>query len=178
MPGISASRVPWNRGDFFKPHVRFCLSLWLSCVLGGCGGGGSGADQAPPVQTFTVGGTVEGLSGTIVLQDNGADSLSIAENGAFTFPAAIAAGGRYTVTVLAQPAGQTCTVGSGEGITSANVSAVSVHARNVILNPHVKLRMCGTVALASAGETPTASVKPPGRSVVRAYRLSPATDNE
>jgi hypothetical protein len=126
MPGISASRALWNRGDSFKPHARFCLSLWLFCVLGGCGGGGSGADQAPPVQTFIVGGTVEGLSGTIVLQDNGADSLSVAGNGAFTFPAAIAAGGRYTVTVLAQPAGQTCTVGSGEGITSANVSAVSV----------------------------------------------------
>src|SRR5262249_16327631 len=33
--------------------------------------------------TFTVGGTVSGLSGTVVLQDNGGDDLSVSANGSF-----------------------------------------------------------------------------------------------
>ena len=35
--------------------------------------------------TYTVGGTISGLSGTGVLEDNGRDDLSISANGLFTF---------------------------------------------------------------------------------------------
>ena len=34
---------------------------------------------------YSVGGTVSGLSGTVVLQDNGGDDLSVTANGSFTF---------------------------------------------------------------------------------------------
>ena len=44
--------------------------------------------------TFTVGGTVSGLSGTVVLQDNGADNLTVTANGPFTFATALAPGRR------------------------------------------------------------------------------------
>ena len=37
------------------------------------------------VATYSVGGTVSGLSGTVVLQDNGGDDLSVSANGPFTF---------------------------------------------------------------------------------------------
>ena len=46
--------------------------------------------------------------GTLVLQNNGADNLGRSVDGNFTFATAIA--GTYNVTVLSQPAGQTCTV--------------------------------------------------------------------
>ena len=42
----------------------------------------SPARQRPP---YSVGGTVSGLSGTVVLQDNGGDDLSVSASGAFTF---------------------------------------------------------------------------------------------
>ena len=35
--------------------------------------------------TYSIGGTVSGLSGTVVLQDNGGDDLSVSGNGPFTF---------------------------------------------------------------------------------------------
>lgn len=99
-----------------------CLSL----LLVACGGGNHGGDQGPPVQTFTVGGSISGLSGTVVLQDNGGDNLSVGTNGAFTFARSVAAGGAYSVTVLTQPADQTCTVAAGTGTASGNLSSVSV----------------------------------------------------
>jgi Putative esterase len=84
------------------------------------GGNASGA-------TFTVGGTVSGLSGTVVLQDNGGDDLSVGANGSFTFATALAAGAAYNVTVKTNPAGQACTVASGSGtIGSADVTGVGI----------------------------------------------------
>jgi hypothetical protein len=77
--------------------------------------------------TFTVGGTVTGLSGTgLVLQNNGADNLTITANGAFTFATAIVSGGAYSVTVLTQPSAEMCTVTGGSGTVSANVTSVAV----------------------------------------------------
>src|SRR6202012_5036724 len=80
----------------------------------------SGGDVAS-APTYSVGGTVSGLTGTVVLQDNGADNLSVTANGTFTFPTKLVSGSAYSVTVLTQPSGQTCTVSGGTGtVGSAN----------------------------------------------------------
>src|SRR5215471_3535145 len=55
--------------------------------------------------TYQVGGTVSGLSGTVVLQDNGGDDLSVSANGGFTFATGLASGSAYKVTVKTNPAG-------------------------------------------------------------------------
>ena len=84
------------------------------------------------VATFTVGGTVSGLSGTVVLQDNGGDDLSVTANGPFTFATSLASGAAYSVTVKTNPSGQTCTVSNGSGtVGSANVTNVAVSCANV-----------------------------------------------
>lgn len=87
-----------------------------------------GSTTAPT--TFTIGGTVSGLAGTgLVLQDNGADNLTIAQNGSFLFPTALASGKAYAVTVLTQPSNpaQTCAVTfGGTGTATANVVLVQV----------------------------------------------------
>jgi hypothetical protein len=88
----------------------------------------SGGDLAP---TYTVGGTVSGLSGTAVLQDNGGDNLTVSANGSFTFATQLASAAAYNVTVKTNPAGQTCTVANGTGtIASANVTNVAVTCTN------------------------------------------------
>ena len=78
--------------------------------------------------SYTVGGSVSGLSGTVVLQqtDSG-DTLSITSDGAFTFPTLLNPGAPYDVVVLTQPDDQTCTVTYGSGtMGNANVDNVQV----------------------------------------------------
>jgi predicted transcriptional regulator len=76
---------------------------------------------------YTVGGTASGLTGTVVLQNNAGDDLSVSTNGSFTFATSLTHGDAYAVTVLTQPAGQTCTVSSGSGtVSGANITAVAV----------------------------------------------------
>ncbi|MDR3519800.1 MAG: DUF5018 domain-containing protein, partial [Candidatus Pacebacteria bacterium] len=77
--------------------------------------------------TYTIGGTISGLIGTVVLQNNGGDNLSKSANGSFTFATAINNGSNYIVTVLTQPSGQACSVSNGSGtVSSANVTNVAV----------------------------------------------------
>jgi 6-phosphogluconolactonase len=103
------------------------LALALAGCGGGGGGGGGGSSPPPPPTTYSIGGTVSGLTGTgLVLQDNGGDNLSVTANGSFTFTTKINAGGTYSVAVLTQPSGQTCTVTNASGTANANVTNVAV----------------------------------------------------
>jgi len=102
-----------------------------TCVV--ANGSGTATADVTTVQitctttTFTVGGTVSGLTGTVVLQDNGGDNLSVSANGGFTFATPVASGAAYAVTVLTQPAGQTCYVNNGGGnVGKGNVTGVIV----------------------------------------------------
>jgi hypothetical protein len=83
--------------------------------------------------SYTIGGAVSGLgNGKSVVLRNSADSITVAANGAFTFPTAVISGGSYAVTVQTHPEGQTCTVaanGSGSNL-SANVTDVQVNCVN------------------------------------------------
>jgi hypothetical protein len=79
--------------------------------------------------TYTVGGAVSGLTGTgsVMLQDNGGDNLSVSANANFTFATPIASGHTYYVTVLSTPPGVYCAVTNPYGtVASANVTNVQV----------------------------------------------------
>jgi len=80
------------------------------------------------VLTFTVGGTVSGLSSgsSVTLLDNGTNSLTVTANGTFTFTTALDYGATYSVTVGTQPSGETCTVTAGSGTVTKKVSTVKV----------------------------------------------------
>ncbi len=79
------------------------------------------------INEYTIGGMVTGLSGSVVLQNNGTDNETVSSDGAFTFATAIAAGSPYAVTVLTQPSGQTCMVTNDSGtVDNSNVTSVSV----------------------------------------------------
>ncbi len=102
--------------------------------------------------SFSVGGTVSGLSGTVVLQDNGGDNLSVSANGAFTFATLVAGGAAYRATVLTNPAGQTCTVTNGSGtIGTANVTNVAVACTTKYSVGGTVSGLSGTVVLQDNG---------------------------
>ncbi|MBL8265508.1 InlB B-repeat-containing protein [Steroidobacter sp.] len=83
--------------------------------------------------THGVGGTVSGLSATgLVLQNNGADDLTVASGASsFQFASPVADSGTYNVSVLAQPAGQTCSVMNGSGTAQSTITNVVVTCANV-----------------------------------------------
>lgn len=53
---------------------------------------------------------VTGLSGSITLQNNLGDDLSVTTNGSYNFSTPISDGGSYSVSIHTQPAGQVCAV--------------------------------------------------------------------
>jgi ketosteroid isomerase-like protein len=79
------------------------------------------------VSSYTIGGTVTGLSGTLMLQNNGADDLSLASNGSFTFSLPLSDGEAYNVTVKNNPSGQFCRIDNSAGaVAGGNVTNVAV----------------------------------------------------
>jgi proprotein convertase subtilisin/kexin type 2 len=121
-----------RKGDGTLVSIRFAVSVFAAFAavgLFGCGGGGGGGPFISLLNIYTVGGTITGLSGTVVLQNNSGNNLAVSANGAFTFTTPLASGSAYAVTVLTQPTGpsQTCTVTNGSGtVGSTNVTNVSV----------------------------------------------------
>ncbi len=105
----------------------FLLVLTIGALLSfaACGGGGTGTITPPPA-TYTIGGTVSGLSGTVSLTDNGGNTLTVTANGGFTFAGTVNSGAAYKVAVGTQPSGQTCTVTNGSGTATSNVTSVQV----------------------------------------------------
>jgi hypothetical protein len=76
---------------------------------------------------YSLGGAVSGLTGAVVLENNGSDPISTSTNGNFTFSTHLATGNAYHVTVQTQPVNQTCTVNNGSGkIGNADVNNVTV----------------------------------------------------
>ena len=112
------------------PRRVLALSVLISTVVVfGCAGGSQKSSSAPV--TYTIGGTISGLSGTgLVLKDDNANYLSVSAGAtSFTFTTVIASGDAYSVTVSSQPSSppQTCTVSNGSGtVASANVTSVAV----------------------------------------------------
>ncbi len=54
----------------------------------------------------TVGGTLSGLAGTVVLRNNGKDDLTLTADGTFVFASGVTAGNPHAVTVARQPDGR------------------------------------------------------------------------
>lgn len=78
--------------------------------------------------TYPVGGRVSGLSANGLILANGSDTVRVSSNEtSFVFSTWLAAGAPYSVTIQAQPAGQTCLVSHGTGMaTSVAVIDVTI----------------------------------------------------
>lgn len=109
----------------------------------------------PPPASYTISGRVTGLAGSggLVLQNNGANDLSVRANGAFQFSTTVTSGGAYNVTVLTQPSNpvEQCTITNGKGKANANVTNVQVECAQNSPTPPAQYTISGTVTGLAAG---------------------------
>lgn len=93
--------------------------------------------------TYSVGGSVSGLTGSgLVLENNAGDDLAVTVGATgFTFPLEVASGGAYNITVKAQPTSpaETCVVSSASG-TVGNAAVANAVVTCTVNTPFV----CGT----------------------------------
>lgn len=132
---------------------KILFGLIGSAALAGvvsCGGGDS---SSAPV-TYTVGGTLSGSVGTVVLRLNGAGDLSMTAPGSFTFPAGVGTGAAYAVTA---DGAQNCNVTNGTGTMGSN------DITNVVINCTTVVR---AASLSSAQENPANASTATGRGAV------------
>jgi hypothetical protein len=108
-------------------HLLLLPVIGLAIVLSGChGSSATPYIPIPPPLTYSIGGSVAALSGTLVLQNNGSDNLPVSSNGAFAFDVTVQPNSAYDVTVATQPANQVCTVSNASGTATASVTSVIV----------------------------------------------------
>lgn len=89
------------------------------------GSGATTSPSPPPPATYRVSVNVSGLPSatSVVLQDNGANNLTVTANGTYAFATKLANGAGYSVSVLTQPSGASCSASSPSGtIAAANVT--------------------------------------------------------
>jgi hypothetical protein len=116
---------------FFIAVIFMTSMLLVGCNLRKSASGSTGGSATGPVTTpttKTIGGTVTGLTGTgMVIENNGADDLTIIANGNFTFKTSVT--GAYAVTIKTQPGSptQSCTVAFGSGTATNNVNNVQIN---------------------------------------------------
>ncbi len=116
----------------------FCFpcafTLGLIAFIASCGGGGDrdaggGGDAGgtQPTTLYYIGGNVSGLSGTLVLQNNGGDDLTISSDGLFEFDTPLSDSESYDVTILTSPNNQNCSCTNEVGvINGADIDDIEV----------------------------------------------------
>ncbi|MCE7951917.1 MAG: hypothetical protein DYH18_12540, partial [Xanthomonadales bacterium PRO7] len=116
----------WYTTEYYDTQANGTAGNWQTRIgsfkFPGCGS----------TATYTIGGTISGLTGTVQLALNGttptsSQTQSFTTNGGFTFTTPLQSGSGWTVSVASQPAGQTCAVTNGSGASiTANVTNVTV----------------------------------------------------
>jgi hypothetical protein len=106
-----------------------CTGL-AACVLHGEGDRQPtllAADDVRPIQTFFIGGKVEGATGVLTLQNSNGRTLTLRGNGSFVFETQMVSKALYNVTVPVHPDAQICLVTHGSGtVNSADIRDVTV----------------------------------------------------
>jgi hypothetical protein len=119
-------------------HGSFAITIQtqpprLTCLVSG----GTGVTTGIPITTaniycsfnsYTVGGTITGLTSEGLSVTNGADNLAIAGNSSiFTMAQPVIDGAVYGLAILSQPAGQKCTLKNGTStMGSAPVTNIAI----------------------------------------------------
>ncbi|HEV2401519.1 MAG TPA: hypothetical protein VGS27_31575 [Candidatus Sulfotelmatobacter sp.] len=87
------------------------------------------------VSNYSIKVLTTGLSGTLVVQDSKSDQLTFTTNTTKTFATKYASGSSYSVSIVAQPAGQTCSLSSNaSGTITANTQVTATCVSNYTIS--------------------------------------------
>jgi exo-beta-1,3-glucanase (GH17 family) len=162
--------------DSSRARVRRALR-WLAAAaacaaLSACGQNQNWS-QSPSF--VTIGGTVSNLTGTLVINDNSADPLTVSKNGPFTFALQLASGASYSVAITGQPTGQVCTLANASGTTTSNVTNIAISCANVYTIGGTIANLNGSIVLQNNGQN-SLSVSGSGASTPFTF-LQPVASN-
>ncbi|MYN17202.1 hypothetical protein GTP81_10605 [Rugamonas sp. FT107W] len=129
-------------------------ALTLTMLVAGCGGGST--DTTPPAtqKSALISGSVTGLAAdaTLLLVNNGAETIAVKGSGGFKFTYPVASGAPYSVVKFADPNGGVCTVANGSGtiaqnaVDIGNVAVTCQPAAIGLLQYHVGVTVSGLAA--------------------------------
>jgi sugar lactone lactonase YvrE len=112
---------------------KFLAAIQLLFIICLCGCGAGQREPGIPIVGGTVGGTISGLNGVLVLQNNSTETLSVTAQNSFTFSTKIPDGSTYSVSVLTQPTGQYCSLVNNTGrLGQTNINNVAITCLNII----------------------------------------------
>ncbi|MFA5131392.1 MAG: FN3 associated domain-containing protein [Patescibacteria group bacterium] len=121
---------------------------------------------------YSIGGNITGISGPVLLQNNGGDGITInnGDNSNFTFPKKLNTGDNYLVTAISKLAGQNCYLNANSGVVNgANIDNIKIACgQNLYFNPFTFVPSSGRPlivppkndALLSVSFSPAASLIP------------------
>ena len=91
----------------------------------------SSVDVTCASSSYTLGGSISGLTASGLVLTDGTDELSVSANAAqFSMPSGLAYGSPYAVTIRTQPSGaQVCEVSNGTGAMDGDVGSVRIACR-------------------------------------------------
>ena len=138
--GTDSYDVPADATSFTMPTAvafgsRYTLRVQrqpagLTCTVSD-GTGTMSADAVTTVTcastSYTLGGSISGLTSSGLVLTDGMDSLAVSANATrFSMTNALAYGGNYAVTIRNQPNGAACEITNGTGAVSGDVATVQV----------------------------------------------------
>jgi hypothetical protein len=130
--------------------------------------------------SFTIGGSIMGLQTEgLVLQNDGGDSLSVPANAAsFTFAYALPDKAFYEVSILSQPADETCSIATGRALGKINGDNITNVAVDCIPNPlSRRVTELGLSARLAVDSTPLAGAVEMGTALSDQAQLKGTSDN-
>src|SRR3569833_1876306 len=119
MPLFAPVRTPFLNGGRCLVRIGFASIL---LTLGACHDPQPADSPASvPAVTYTLGGTISGLTTEGLVIANGSNTGTVAANAtSFSLPTTLTAGASYALTVQTQPSGLTCGFSSGTHVADSS----------------------------------------------------------
>ena len=160
--GRASFKSPRLAGDTharaWRAAIALAGSLGLVLTLVGCWDDGNG--NTASTTTYSVGGSVTGLTTSGLVLADGTDMMTVAPGAtSFSFASPLASGSNYAVTVQTQPVNATCTViGASGTVGNSAVASVTVACAPRTFTVGGSITGLGASGLVLANGTDTVSV--------------------